>query len=88
MTRGQHFHLHKIERFVVLRGTAEIALRRLFGDRTVRFSVSGDAPSFVDMPTFWVHSIRNTGQQDLLTLFWTNEVFDPKRPDTYYENVE
>lgn len=88
MTRGQHFHLHKIERFVVLQGTAEIALRRLFGDRTVRFSVSGDAPSFVDMPTFWVHSIRNTGQQDLLTLFWTNEVFDPKRPDTYYENVE
>ncbi|MET7864830.1 polysaccharide biosynthesis C-terminal domain-containing protein [Micromonospora taraxaci] len=88
VTRGEHFHLAKVERFVVLRGTAEISLRRVGDTDVVRFPVSGDAPVAVDMPTMWVHKLVNTGDDELVTLFWTNELFDPARPDTWPEPVE
>jgi UDP-2-acetamido-2,6-beta-L-arabino-hexul-4-ose reductase len=87
ITRGEHFHRRKVERFMVLRGTAEIALRRLFDDAVVRFQVCGDEPAMIDMPTMWAHSITNTGDDELMTLFWANEVFDPQAPDTYPEPV-
>jgi UDP-2-acetamido-2,6-beta-L-arabino-hexul-4-ose reductase len=87
MTRGEHFHLRKIERFVVLAGRATITLRRLFSQQTVTFAVSGVRPCIVDMPTLWAHNITNTGSSHLTTLFWTHELFDPSRPDTYAEPV-
>ncbi|MFC8301135.1 NAD-dependent epimerase/dehydratase family protein [Micromonospora orduensis] len=87
ITRGEHFHLAKVERFVVLRGTAEISLRRIGDTDVVRFPVSGDEPVVIDMPTMWAHNITNTGPDELLTLFWTNELFDPERPDTWPEPV-
>ena len=88
ITRGNHFHRRKVERFLVLHGRAVIALRRLFDDRVVRFEVSGDQPAIVDMPTMWTQSITNTGSDDLTTLFWADEIFDPEHPDTYREPVE
>ncbi|MET7807968.1 polysaccharide biosynthesis C-terminal domain-containing protein [Micromonospora chersina] len=88
VTRGEHFHLAKVERFVVLRGAADICLRRVGDDEVLRFPVSGDEPVLVDMPTMWVHKIVNTGPDELVTLFWTNELFDPARPDTWAEPVE
>ena len=87
VTRGEHFHLAKVERFAVLRGTAEINLRRVGHDEVIRFPVSGDTPVVVDMPTMWAHNIVNTSSGELLTLFWTNEVFDLSWPDTYAEPV-
>jgi UDP-2-acetamido-2,6-beta-L-arabino-hexul-4-ose reductase len=87
-TRGEHFHLRKVERFLVLRGSAVIALRRLFDKAIVRFQVSGQVPAIIDMPTFWTHSITNNGTDDLLTLFWADEILDPEHPDTYPERVE
>ncbi|MGX7671907.1 polysaccharide biosynthesis C-terminal domain-containing protein [Plantactinospora sp. DSM 117369] len=87
VTRGEHFHLAKVERFAVLRGTAEIALRRVGYREVLRFRVGGDEPVVVDMPTMWAHNITNTGDGELLTLFWANELFDPARPDTYPEPV-
>lgn len=87
MTRGEHFHLRKVERFVVLAGRATITLRRMFSHETVAFSVSGAQPCIVDMPTLWAHNITNTGSSPLTTLFWTHELFDPSRPDTYAEPV-
>jgi len=87
VTRGQHFHLAKVERFLVLRGEAEIRVRRLLHEHVRSFRVSGESPAFVDMPSMWAHSITNVGQSELLTLFWSNEVFDPRRPDTYPEPV-
>ncbi|WP_433550034.1 NAD-dependent epimerase/dehydratase family protein [Micromonospora zamorensis] len=86
-TRGEHFHLAKVERFAVLRGTAEIGLRRIGDKKVVRFPGSGDEPVVIDMPTMWAHNITNTGPDELLTLFWTNELFDPERPDTWPEPV-
>jgi UDP-2-acetamido-2,6-beta-L-arabino-hexul-4-ose reductase len=85
--RGEHFHLAKVERFLVLRGEAEIRVRRLLHEDVLSFRVSGDTPAFVDMPSMWAHSITNVGQSELLTLFWSNEIFDPRRPDTYPEQV-
>ncbi len=86
-TRGQHFHLHKVERFLVLRGSGVIRLRKLFSDEVVEFAVGGDRPAIVDMPTMWAHSITNTGDGELVTLFYADEVFDPAAPDTYPEEV-
>jgi UDP-2-acetamido-2,6-beta-L-arabino-hexul-4-ose reductase len=88
VTRGEHFHLRKIERFLVLRGTGVIALRRLFDHRIVRFAVSGGTPAIIDMPTMWTHSITNVGVDELLTLFWADEILDAEHPDTYPERVE
>ena len=88
VTRGIHFHLHKIERFVVIGGQARIRLRKLFDDDVLTFDVSGDAPVAIDMPTLWAHDITNTGDSELLTLFWTDSVHDPDDPDTYPEAVE
>jgi UDP-2-acetamido-2,6-beta-L-arabino-hexul-4-ose reductase len=87
ITRGDHFHLAKVERFVVVRGEAEIWLRRVLHDEVIRFRVSGSEPAIVDMPTMWVHSITNVGDDELVTLFWANDLFDPARPDTYPEKV-
>lgn len=88
VTRGEHFHLRKIERFLVLRGTGVIALRRLFDHTIVRFAVSGGTPAIIDMPTMWTHSITNVGADELLTLFWADEMLDKEHPDTYPEGVE
>jgi UDP-2-acetamido-2,6-beta-L-arabino-hexul-4-ose reductase len=87
VTRGEHFHLSKVERFVVLSGRANISLRRVFDDKVVAFDVSGDFPCVVDMPTMWVHNITNTGESELTTLFWTHTLFDPDNPDTFWEPV-
>lgn len=87
VTRGDHFHFNKVERFLVLRGEAVIRVRRLLDEQVVEFKASGDEPVFVDMPTLHTHSITNTGEGELLTLFWAHEILDPDRPDTYREPV-
>lgn len=87
ITRGEHFHLRKIERFVVLSGRGRICLRRALTDEVVSFEVSGDRPCVVDMPTLWSHNITNIGDTEMTTLFWTNELFDADDTDTYADNV-
>lgn len=86
--RGQHFHLAKVERFVVVEGSGTILLRRLFDDRVLRLPVSGNRPVAVDMPTMWTHALVNDSAQDLTATFWTNELFDPNCPDTWAEDVQ
>ena len=72
----------------MIRGTARISLRRLFTDEVVTFDVSGDSPAIVDMPTMWAHNITNVGDDELMTLFWTNELLDPADTDTYPHPVD
>ncbi|GEP33643.1 epimerase [Nocardioides szechwanensis] len=86
-TRGDHYHLHKVERFFVVRGEAEISLRRLLHEEVVTFQLGGDRPGFVDMPTLWVHNITNVGDEELVTMFWADQLLDPVRPDQYPEQV-
>lgn len=86
-TRGGHYHLRKVERFLVVEGIATIKLRRLFTNQVVEFHVSGDVPAIVDMPTLWTHSITNTGDRNLITLFYADDEFNPENPDTYWVAV-
>jgi len=85
--RGEHFHRYKFERFLVLKGKAKIQLRRVFGDKILEYFVEGDTPQVVDIPTLYTHNLENVGSEELLTVFWTNEIFDRENPDTYAENV-
>ncbi|KRF21268.1 hypothetical protein ASG90_01110 [Nocardioides sp. Soil797] len=85
--RGEHYHLHKIERFFVVKGEAEIELRRLMHDEVVTFRLSGEQPSFVDMPALWVHNIRNVGDTELVTMFWADQLLDQADPDQFPETI-
>lgn len=87
ITRGNHYHNTKIEKFIVIRGRAEIWLRQICGDKVERIEVSDAKMQVVDIPPGYTHSITNTGEEDLITLFWADEVFDPDRPDTYFLKV-
>ncbi|PIB26826.1 capsule biosynthesis protein CapF [Amylibacter kogurei] len=87
VTRGDHFHLHKVERFLVVQGEAIIRIRKVMSDDVWEYRVSGDNPAPVDMPTLHTHSIENVGQGPLLTLFWTHDLFDPANPDTFADKV-
>ena len=87
VSRGDHFHRRKIERFTVLSGTAVIAVRRVLTDEVFEFAVTGTTPVAIDMPTLWSHKITNTGDGELFTSFWSNEIFDPETPDTIAEAV-
>jgi UDP-2-acetamido-2,6-beta-L-arabino-hexul-4-ose reductase len=87
ITRGNHYHTRKFERFLVTSGEAVIRLRRLFSGEIVEFRVSGSKPQYIDMPTFHTHNITNTGSTDLTTVFWAHELFDKDDSDTYPEPV-
>ena len=87
ITRGNHFHTRKIERFSVIKGKALIQLRRIGTDDVLDFYLDGNEPAYVDMPIWYTHNIKNIGEEELLTVFWINEPFDPKDPDTYFEVV-
>lgn len=87
ITRGNHFHTRKAERFAVIKGKARIELRRIGTDKVLTFDLDGSQPSFVDMPVWYTHNITNVGDDELYTLFWINEHFDEKDADTYFEKV-
>lgn len=87
ISRGDHFHRRKVERFTVLAGEATISLRKLFTSQIYDFCVTGESPMAIDMPTGWSHKIENTSDEVLYTSFWTNDIFDPAHPDTISEAV-
>ena len=88
ITRGEHFHTRKIERFAVIQGKARIQLRRIGTDEVIDFELDGENPSYVDMPIWYTHNIKNTGPEELVTVFWINEPYNPEDPDTWFEKVE
>lgn len=87
ITRGNHFHTRKIERFSVIKGKALIQLRKIGTNEVLNFYLDGNEPSYVDMPIWYTHNIKNIGDDELLTLFWINEHYDPNDPDTYFVPV-
>jgi UDP-2-acetamido-2,6-beta-L-arabino-hexul-4-ose reductase len=87
VTRGNHYHTRKIERFAVIKGKALIQLRRIGTKDIHEFYLDGDYPAYVDMPIWHTHNIKNIGDDILYTIFWINEPFDPNNSDTYFEIV-
>jgi UDP-2-acetamido-2,6-beta-L-arabino-hexul-4-ose reductase len=87
ITRGNHFHTRKAERFAVIKGKARIEIRRIGTGKKLSFELDGETPSFVDMPVWYTHNITNIGETDLYTIFWINEKFNTTDPDTWFETV-
>jgi UDP-2-acetamido-2,6-beta-L-arabino-hexul-4-ose reductase len=87
ITRGNHFHTRKIERFVVIKGKALVQLRRIGTDEVLNFYLDGNEPAYVDMPIWYTHNIKNIGEDLLYTIFWINEPYNVFDPDTYFEIV-
>ena len=88
ITKGQHWHNSKWELFIVVHGTALIRERNIHTDETVEFRVSGEKIEAVRMIPGWTHSIINLSDtEELVTVMTCNEVFDPARPDTFFEPV-
>jgi UDP-2-acetamido-2,6-beta-L-arabino-hexul-4-ose reductase len=87
ITRGNHYHTRKVERFAVIKGKALIQLRRIGTQEVYNFYLDGNEPSYVDMPIWYTHNIKNIGEDTLYTIFWINEPFNTNDPDTYFEIV-
>ncbi len=87
ITRGNHFHTRKIERFVVINGKAKISMRKIGSSEVFEYLLDGENPSYVDMPIWYTHNIKNIGSSPLITAFWINEPYNSEDADTYFENV-
>ena len=87
ITRGNHYHTRKAERFCVIKGKAKIELRKIGTNKISTFLLDGETPSFVDMPVWYTHNITNIGNDELYTIFWINEHYNSEDGDTYFENV-
>jgi UDP-2-acetamido-2,6-beta-L-arabino-hexul-4-ose reductase len=87
ITRGNHFHTRKIERFAVIKGKALIQLRKIGTDEVLDFYLDGNEPAYVDMPIWYTHNIKNIGDEVLYTNFWINEPYNEEDADTYFKEV-
>lgn len=87
ITKGNHWHHTKNEKFLVVSGEGVIRFRALDSEDIIEYHVNGETLQVVDIPTGYTHSIVNVGETDLVTIMWVNECFDPVKPDTYYLEV-
>ncbi len=85
--RGDHFHYTKMERFIVIKGTAKITFRHILTNEMMEYLVSGDKLQIVTIPVGYTHKIENIGNDEMILMLWCNELFDEKHPDTYAEKV-
>ena len=88
ITRGNHYHHTKTEKFFVVEGDGLIRMRAIEGGLIKEYSVSGGSYEVIDIPPGFTHSITNMGAGEMVTLFWSSEIFDPNRPDSYYLPVD
>ena len=87
VTRGNHYHDSKIERFCLVRGKGLIRFRKTDSELILEYPVDDIDIRIVDIPPGYTHSIENVGDTDMIVLFWANEIFDPAIPDTHFEKV-
>ena len=87
ITKGNHWHHTKNEKFLVVSGEGVIRFRKLNSTETIEYFVSGEKMEVVDIPVGYTHNIENLGNTDMVTLMWVNEPFDPATPDTHYLEV-
>ena len=87
VTKGNHWHHSKNEKFLVVKGKGVIRFRQVGSEEIIEYPVSGDTLTVVDIPTGYTHNIENVGASDMVTVMWANECFNPDKPDTYYLEV-
>jgi UDP-2-acetamido-2,6-beta-L-arabino-hexul-4-ose reductase len=87
ITRGNHYHTRKVERFAVISGKASIKFRKIDSDKIFEYILDGEHPAYVDMPIWYTHNITNIGDTKLITLFWINEPYNSEESDTYFVKV-
>jgi UDP-2-acetamido-2,6-beta-L-arabino-hexul-4-ose reductase len=88
ITRGGHYHHTKLEKFLVVQGSARFRLRHVVSNEVVELFASGHQPKVVEPPPGWAHDVTNIGDNELIVLLWANEVFDSSRPDTFTFNLD
>ncbi len=87
IVKGNHYHHTKNEKFLVVKGEGVIRFRKINTTEVIEYHVSDKKLEVVDIPVGYTHNIENTGKEDMVTIMWANEAFDPNHPDTYYEEV-
>jgi len=89
ITKGNHWHHTKNEKFVVVSGRGVIRFRKIGNPdaKVIEYYVCGEKIEVVDIPTGYTHNIENLGDTDMVTFMWANEPFNPEKPDTYFEKV-
>ncbi|MBV1709531.1 MAG: capsular polysaccharide biosynthesis protein CapF [Erysipelothrix sp.] len=87
ITKGNHWHQTKNEKFLVVNGKGVIRFRSIDSNEVVEYYVSGEKMEVLDIPPGYTHSIENIGDTDMITVMWANELFDPEHPDTYFLEV-
>ena len=87
ITKGNHWHHTKNEKFLVVSGNGVIRFRKIDSDQVIEYFVSGEKLEVVDIPTGYTHNIENLGQTDMVTFMWASECFDPNKPDTFFLEV-
>jgi len=87
ITKGNHWHHTKNEKFLVVSGKGVIRFRKIDEDEILEYFVSGEKYEVVDIPTGYTHTIVNLGDTDMITVIWANEIFDTEKPDTYFLEV-
>jgi UDP-2-acetamido-2,6-beta-L-arabino-hexul-4-ose reductase len=88
VTKGNHYHMSKNEKYLVVTGTCLIKLRKATDDNIVSYTCDGKDLKVVDIPPGYTHNITNIGKEDSVTVMWANELYDPDHPDTYFLPVE
>ena len=87
-TKGEHWHHSKNEKFLVVKGKASIKFREIFSKEVIEYKVSDEKLQVIDIPTGYTHNITNLSDEDLITVMWINEPYNPNSPDTYFKLVE
>lgn len=87
ITKGNHWHHTKNEKFLVVCGRGVIRFRKIGTTEVITYEVSGEKLEVVDIPPGYTHNITNIGETDMVTVMWVNEPYDPARPDTWFEEV-
>jgi UDP-2-acetamido-2,6-beta-L-arabino-hexul-4-ose reductase len=87
ITKGQHWHHTKNEKFLVVSGKGVIRFRKIDEEKVYEYFVSGEKLEVVDIPVGYTHNIENLGETDMVTVMWVNEIFNSERPDTYFMPV-
>jgi UDP-2-acetamido-2,6-beta-L-arabino-hexul-4-ose reductase len=88
VTRGEHYHHSKTEKFLVIRGTAHFGFRHIVTGEFHEVVTRGEEPRVVETVPGWTHNITNIGEEELIVMLWANEIFDRNKPDTIAMKVQ